>query len=167
MTLHDQFGEGDGEMGLELYDEQYREALGWGAGNAGESVPWSAKKPVAYFSAGGGAVNRGNRSKLFVISKEHPHLLETSAKATKCEHMSTYKYNVYAYGHCGWSRRIHELAMMETVVLVEDSICREFMHGLFSPSIDHLAVAENFADIPEKMAAALADEAGGGRMAAR
>lgn len=65
--------------------------------------------------------------------------------------MSEFRYNVYAYGHCGWSRRIKELAMLRTVVLVEDSICREYVHGLFEPNVDHLPVREDFSDLVEKM----------------
>ena len=96
-----------------------------------------------------GANLRGNRSKLPKIAKKHPESLEVSSNATDLNHMARYRMNVYAYGHCGWSRRIHELCMMKTAVLMEDSPCREYMHWIFKPGKHYLPVAADFSDLHE------------------
>jgi hypothetical protein len=142
LTLHDQFGFGapdNGGMSLTRYAARYKEASSWGEGKQ-----YSGKIPKAYFSAGGGATLRGNRGKLFKL--QSPHLQPDNISHTM-DYMAGFQYNVYAYGNCGWSRRIHELAMMETVVLIEDSPCREYMHGLFQGGQDHIPVADNFEDL--------------------
>lgn len=149
LTLHDMFGSGDGEMGLALYAKRFEQALEWSG-----SKQWGSLENVAFFSAGGGAVTRGNRSHLFQISKSHGKYLNSTPHARGMDVMSDFRYNVYAYGHCGWSRRIKELAMLRTVVLVEDSSCREYVHGLFEPNVDHLPVKEDFSDLVERMEAA-------------
>ena len=62
-------------------------------------------------------------------------------------YMAQFKYNVYAYGHCGWSRRIHELAMMNTGVLMEESPCNEYLHGVFVPGKHYLPVNGDFSNL--------------------
>ena len=53
LTLHDQFGAGDGTMSLEMYEEKYRMALEWTDGS--NALPFKDRVDVAFFSAGGGA----------------------------------------------------------------------------------------------------------------
>jgi hypothetical protein len=146
LTLHDMFGEGNGEMGLGMYARLYARSLDW-SGDAS----WKELNKKAFFSAGAGAQFRGNRTQLQNISEAHPELLNTSRGGVKMNVMAEYQYNVYAYGHCGWSRRIRELAMLRTVVLVEESVCREYVHGLFQPGIDHIPVKEDFSDVVEQL----------------
>lgn len=55
-----------------------------------------------------------------------PHVV-THSGTIKVQDMAAYQGNIYAYGHCGWSRRVHELAMMKTVVFMEHSMCREYV----------------------------------------
>lgn len=146
MTLSDMFGSGDGTMGLALYAKMFAKALDWSGDKS-----WETLENVAFFSAGGGATTRGNRSHLFDISKDHGEFLNATPHARGMEVMSNFRYNVYAYGHCGWSRRIKELAMLRTVVLVEESSCNEYIHGLFRPNVDHLPVNEDFSDLVDTM----------------
>ena len=49
---------------------------------------------------------------------------------------------------------------METVVFMEDSICREYVHTLFESGVDHVPVDESFRDLGAKAAEWAA---GGGR----
>lgn len=149
MTLSDMFGGGDGTMSLSLYAEKFAKALDWSG-----DTPWETLENVAFFSAGGGATTRGNRSHLFAISKAHSNYLNATPHARGMDVMSDFRYNVYAYGHCGWSRRIKELAMLRTVVLLEESSCAEYVHGMFQPDVDHMPVSEDFADLVAKMEAA-------------
>lgn len=162
LTLSDQFGWGApnyGAMSLSRYNERYTEATAWGGGKT-----FGEKVPKAYFSASGGAVKRGNRAKLF--KQESPHL-HPDVTAHTMDYMAGFQYNVYAYGNCGWSRRIHELAMMETVVLMEFSPCREYMHGLFEEGVDHIPVEDDFSDVIPALEKGLASPKEAEAMAAR
>ena len=49
-------------------------------------------------------------------------------------------------GHCGWSRRLHELALMRAAVLMENSTCHEYLHYAFAPE-HYVAVATDFHDV--------------------
>ena len=146
LTIHDQFGFGTGRMSLERYHERFNEAKGWEEGES--ATAWADKAPQSIFSGPRGSGQRGNRSKIFKLKSE---FLNTSTSPMKVEEFTGFRSNVYAYGHCGWSRRIHELVMMKTVVMMEHSICREYMHGVFEPGKDHIAVAEDFSDLPAKL----------------
>lgn len=88
-------------------------------------APWESKEEVLFFSASPGAAERGNRSNIFKIQSP---LFKTVPKPFPLREYGKYQYLVYAYGHCGWSRRLHELAFMNAVVFMEESSCREFMH---------------------------------------
>jgi hypothetical protein len=169
LTLHDMFGEGDGEMKLSTYKKKYEMALGWSYDQEIPDSPqtWDARTNQAFFSASGGAVKRGNRSNIYKQAKGNEDLLVATYKPCSMYDMGRYRYNIYAYGHCGWSRRVKELAMLESVALVEDSVCREYVHGLFEPGVDHLPVNEDFSNLAEVLKEAIADEKESREMAAR
>eukprot|EP00038_Savillea_parva_P012975 m.208156 g.208156 ORF g.208156 m.208156 type:complete len:489 (+) comp24036_c0_seq1:41-1507(+) len=143
LTLHDQFGNGFGHMSLSMYKEKYDTAVQWEM----DTPAWSKKKPAAIFAGPRGSGSRGNRSRLFKLKSSALHITSDS---TTVRDMAEYQGNIYAYGHCGWSRRVHELATMDTVVFMEDSICREYFHAMFEPGVDHVAVAEDFSDLVTK-----------------
>eukprot|EP00039_Didymoeca_costata_P011099 m.152927 g.152927 ORF g.152927 m.152927 type:complete len:538 (+) comp15060_c0_seq1:197-1810(+) len=140
-TLHDMFGEGDGRMSIALYKTKYEDALTWNV------KKWKDKKSLAFFSAGAGAITRGNRSNIYKVKRAD--LLNASTRGTTMSTMGEYKYNIYAYGHCGWSRRVKELAMLDTVVLMEESICHEYVHHMFKNKEDYLPVTEDFSNLTE------------------
>eukprot|EP00730_Choanoeca_flexa_P020380 TRINITY_DN9957_c0_g1_i1.p1 TRINITY_DN9957_c0_g1~~TRINITY_DN9957_c0_g1_i1.p1 ORF type:complete len:508 (+),score=60.36 TRINITY_DN9957_c0_g1_i1:1741-3264(+) len=137
MTLHDQFGMPDGRMSMKLYELHYRQLVEWG------SRDWEAKQAKAFFSAGHSAVTRGNRSHLFNFSSPVIKTLEHNVPLSE---YGRYRYLIYAYGHCGWSRRLHELAFMKAGVLMEQSTCREYLHDLF-PTEDYVSIQEDFSDV--------------------
>ena len=162
LTLSDQFGWGApdyGAMSLTRYNERYTAASLWG-----ETTPFKEKTPKAYFSASGGALKRGNRAKLFKQESQH---LNPDSTAHTMGYMAGFQYNIYAYGNCGWSRRIHELAMMKTVVLMEFSPCREYIHGLFEEGVDHIPVKDDFSDVVPALEKSLALSEKAEQMAAR
>ena len=162
LTLHDQFGFGHpnyGGMSLQRYHERYAESVGWGG-----RQPFENKTGTAFFSADHGAADRGNRAAIFKLKSPY---LRPEKKSVDQNYYAKYQYNIYAYGHCGWSRRIHELALMDTVVLMEHSICREFFHGIFEPGVDHIPVAEDFSDLVEKLQASVTTPEAAARMGKR
>eukprot|EP00049_Salpingoeca_infusionum_P013795 m.257447 g.257447 ORF g.257447 m.257447 type:complete len:486 (-) comp15529_c1_seq1:2793-4250(-) len=156
MTLHDQFGEGTGDHLISLWHKRLEQLVSWGNG------AWLEKKNSAFFSAGFGATIRGNRSALFKM--ESP-LVTAIPHGFPLTEYGTYRYLIYAYGHCGWSRRLHELAMMRTVVLMEHSTCREYMHHLFEPGKDYVPVAEDFSNVEATMEKLAANEKASHEMA--
>lgn len=157
-TFHDQFGEGTGRMTFALWEQRSKQLADWGAGS------WDAKNNSLFFSAGYGAAVRGNRSHLFETGSPYvkavPHGFPLSE-------YGRYRYLAYAYGHCGWSRRLHELAFMDTVVFMEGSTCREYMHYAFDPDTDFVDVREDFADLRVKLEALVAKPDVARAMAAR
>lgn len=157
-TFHDQFGEGTGAMGLEIWDARSKQLSDWGDG------PWDGKNNSLFFSAGYGAAVRGNRSHLFDTGSAYVTALD---KGRPLSEYGKYRYLVYAYGHCGWSRRLHELAFMDTVVFMEDSTCREFMHYAFDEDTDFIAVREDFSDLRVKLEALIKTPDKARAMAAR
>jgi len=57
----------------------------------------------------------GNRSNIFKIQSP---LFKAVPKPFPLREYGKYQYLVYAYGHCGWSRRLHELAFMDAVIFM-------------------------------------------------
>jgi hypothetical protein len=143
-------------MDLATYRTRYQQLKDWGGG------PWDEKVNKMFFSAGAGAATRGNRSHIFEINSTYS---AAEARGFPLKEYGRYRYLVYAYGHCGWSRRLHELVFFSSVVLMEDSLCREYMHYAFEPSVHFIPVAEDFSDLEVKLLAAVEDEAGSREMA--
>ena len=166
LTLHDMFGDGSGAMSLPMYKAKYAQAMDWSY-HASQDYPqtWKARKDMAIFSAGGGATTRGNRSKIFKQAKGNEDVILALDRGKRMWDMGTYRYNIYAYGHCGWSRRVKELAMLDTVVLMEDSACREYVHGMFEPGVDFLPVKEDFSNLASVARKAKANAGESGQMA--
>ena len=88
-------------MGLKLYEERYGRLYTLGA------APMEQKRNKMFFSAGGGAVTRGNRGALFNLTQNA--FMELKAEGVALEEYGKYRSLVYAYGHSGWSRRLHEV----------------------------------------------------------
>lgn len=151
-----QLGGAGGEMALPLYAAKYSELQELGA-----PVPWREKKPTLFFS---GTNMRGNRAAIYQSRSPHITALMQVVPIADYGH---YRYLIYAFGHSGWSQRLRELALMDAVVLMEESRCHEFYQEAFEPGRDYVPVREDLADLDEKIAAAVADEAGSEAMAAR
>lgn len=157
MGFHDQFGaRASGAMSFRMYREFWKEldALNADSTDPGQGPPaWDKKEPTLFFSAGsqagrGRPKTRGYRKKLFNIDSERFVVVPESHPLSD---YAKHKYLVYAYGRCGWSRRIRELAFMEAVLFVESSNCSEyFMHSLV-PNKDYVPVAEDFSDLAGKV----------------
>ena len=138
-TLHDQFGLGTGQMSIDIWQRRQEILLQ-------SDIPWGDKNPTLFFSAKDGATSRGNRANLFAINSPHVNIV---GRPRPLSDYGEYQYLVYAYGHCGWSRRLHELAHLQSVVLMEGSPCREYMHHVFEEGVDYVAVREDFGDVQE------------------
>ena len=151
MSYHDQFGaRASGAMSLKMFEEKIEELDHLGP----QRHQWVGKEPKLFFSAGkgtgrGAASKRGHREQLFAVKSD---LTEIVRESHPLEKYATYKYLVYAYGRCGWSRRLHELAFMEVVVFMETSSCSEFYMGALTPGVDYVPVKEDFSDLAEKLA---------------
>ena len=163
LTLHDLFGLPNGTMSRGLYAARYAEAANW---TRALGLTYETRDPRPFFAASAGALTRGNRSLIYEqAAAAPPGTLHAVRKGTKLAEFARHRAHVYAYGNCGWSRRVHELMMMDTAVLMEHSICREFVHGAFEPGRDHIAVAEDFSDLVERSLAMLAPSAAAGTRA--
>ena len=146
MGFHDQFGAFYGTMSLTMYDrkfnilkDQYRRPA------------WKEKEQTILFTSGrsSGAGVRGHRKKLFKIKSP---LLKVENTHVPLEEYARHSYQVYAYGRCGWSRRIRELAFMKAVVFAEASPCREYFYDALRPSVDYVPVNEDFSNLAEEVA---------------
>ena len=155
-TLHDQFGMGDGRMSINMYQHRYQLLYITGNGT------WLGKDAHCFFSAGAGATTRGNRSHLF--NTDSPYM-KTVDHAVPISEYGQYRYLVYAYGHCGWSRRLHELAFMRAGILMEKSACREYVHHIFDPVNEYISVEEDFSDVRSWLQKLAANEEQSRRMA--
>lgn len=147
-------------MSLLMYRNRYENAIEVETAHPS----WKEKTNKVFFSAWRGATDRGNRSHLYKISSS---IFNISSKSIDVNHFGRYQYNIYAYGHCGWSRRIHELAFMNTVVFMEDSLCREYFHDQFLPGTEYVPVAEDFSDLEAQARRAFKEPEIGARMAQR
>eukprot|EP01147_Barroeca_monosierra_P005763 gene5763-9016_t len=157
-TAHDQFGLGSGEMSISLWEQ--REALL----HAIDVSDWKNKQPQLFFSAGEGASLRGYRANIFSINSSHVAAIPSSRPVHE---WGKYQYLLYAYGHHGWSRRLHELAQINAVVLMEESNCREYLHHAFEEGVDYISVAEDFSDVKQAMEALIKVPETSRRMAGR
>lgn len=150
MSLHDQFGSyGSGAMSLKMYARSTQRLSDW------DEVDWGDKTAQLFFSAGShpgkkAAYKRGFREKLFDIKSP---LFKTIYEEVEMTESSKYRYLVYAYGRCGWSRRVHELAFFHAAVFMEASNCTEFFMPKFEPMVDHVPVKEDFSDLQDKVEA--------------
>jgi hypothetical protein len=151
-----QLGGAGGEMALPLYAAKYSELEALGT-----PVPWREKKPTLFFS---GTNMRGNRAAIY--KSRSPHITALLEVVPIADY-GYYRYLIYAFGHSGWSQRLRELSLMDAVVLMEESRCREFYQLAFEPNKDYVPVREDLEDLDEKIAAAVADEAGSEAMARR
>jgi len=144
MGFHDQFGSFNGGMSLGAYDRQYSKLCRL------EAPAWGAKRRVLFFSAGAGAGadQRGHRRALF---EARSPLVEAVTNNTLLEKHAEYRYQVYAHGRCGWSRRLRELSFMQAVVFVEASKCHEYFLHALRPGVDYVPVAEDFSDLTGKL----------------
>ncbi len=145
-------------MNLQRYASRQADQASWWTGT------WDEKSNSAFFSAGGGATTRGYRKGIF---QNRSPFLTAIAHGVDLNKQAKYRGQVYAFGHCGWSRRIHELAVMESVVFMEDSPCHEFIHHVFDPWVDFVPVAMNFSDLAQRAEAQLKDVEGSRRMASQ
>lgn len=128
-------------------------ALRTGMLKALKNPSWDKKKKTAFWSAGsrGGPKkpkSRGFRSNLYAIKSE---LINISDADTRLEEYAQYQFQIYAYGRCGWSRRLRELTYMQAVVFMETSNCTEYFTSFFRPGVDYVPVAEDFSDLNEKI----------------
>jgi hypothetical protein len=147
MGFHDQFGAFYGDMGL----EEYAAKLGkFHEMQNLSTVPWEEKEAQLFFSSGAsrGAGVRGHRGALYTI--ESP-LFNVVDQNVPLEEYAKYRYQVYAYGRCGWSRRIRELAFIKGVIFAENSSCREYFFDEFRPGKDFVPVAEDFSNLEAKV----------------
>jgi hypothetical protein len=150
MSLHDQFGAyGSGAMSLKMYAGATDRLTKW------DSVDWEDKQDKLFFSAGShpgkkAAFRRGFRKQLLDIKSPLFHTVYEELEMTES---SKYRYLVYAYGRCGWSRRIHELAFFHATVFLEASNCTEFFMPKFEAMVDHIPVKEDFSDLQVKVEA--------------
>lgn len=55
--------------------------------------------------------------------------------------------NIFMCRYCGWSRRIHELLVINAVIFMETSPCMEYVHGLLRAHVDYEPVAQDFSDL--------------------
>jgi hypothetical protein len=155
MNFHDQFGSmASGAMSLRMYQanlDRLQDELG--------GPRWAGKIAKAFFSMGThtgkkASAKRGHRAALMGI--ESP-LFDIVQKETPLSESGTYKYLIYAYGRCGWSRRLHELAFTPAVVFLEGSNCSEFFLSQLEPGKDYIPVAEDFSDLQQAVERVHAD----------
>ena len=151
-------------MSLKMYEEAVAELDQLGPQHR---KAWATKEPKLFFSAGhgtgkGAASKRGHRKELFSITSDHTLIVEESHPLEK---YADFQYLVYAYGRCGWSRRLHELAFIEAVVFLEASSCTEFYLSALTPGVDYIPVAEDFSDLAEKLEALHAQPTRAAKMA--
>lgn len=133
--------------------------------------PWDQKNRQLFFSAGKmrgrkPSTKRGHRPVLFELQGKDP-LFDIVSEHHKLSDYGKYRYQVYAHGRCGWSRRIHELAFMKAVVFVEASPCNEYLLAGFEPGVDYVPVAEDFSDLAEQVAKMDAQPLAAAAMAAK
>ena len=152
MGFHDQFGAFNGAMSLGQYDRQFRKLSHL------DQPGWDAKERQLFFSSGAGAGSalRGHRQTLF--AKQSP-LMQVVTNNSLLEKYAEHRYQVYAHGRCGWSRRLREFGFMKAVVFVEDSQCEEYYLSALRPGVDYVPVAEDFSDLTGKLEAIDADPA--------
>ena len=140
LYYHTLYGLPDGTMSLEMYHAKFTalEHLGTNSG-------WDEKKDKLFFSATNA---RGHREKLFHIKSPY---LEAAHKNVPLKTYGEYKYNVYTYGHSGWSRRLREMMFMNTTVFMETSSCNEFFFDALQPGTDYVPVAEDLSDLRARL----------------
>lgn len=156
LYYHTLYGLPDGAMSLPLYQNK-RVALK----SMGASTTWDEKTPRLFFSA---TNKRGNRAKVFGLKSD---MIEAVTRNVPLSTYGQYRYQVYTYGHSGWSRRLRELAYMNSTVMMERSECEEFFFHGFKEGVHYQSVAEDLSDLAEKLAAAAGAEADSRAMAAR
>ena len=105
---------------------------------------WTDKDDKLFFSGNDNAVHRGFREVLFTL---HSPNVDVRTEVVPLAHYGQYRYLIYAYGHCGWSRRLHELAFMNATILMEQSPCTEYISNIFTKDKHYASVAEDFSDI--------------------
>ena len=148
MTLHDQFGiDKTGEMCLSLYNHRFETLL-----RMGNASSWHLKQNKMFFSGQPKAINRGQRDRLFELKDDAAEIINHDVKL---DQYGRYRFLIYAYGNCFWSRRMHELAVMNATVLVESAQCHEYFFDLFKEGEQYISVAEDFSDVKEKLHAAM------------
>lgn len=140
LYYHTLYGLPDGQMSLEMYHAKFT-ALE----HMGTNVKWDAKQDKLFFSATNA---RGHRAKLFDIKSPY---LEAVSKNVPLKKYGGYKYNVYTYGHSGWSRRLREMMFMNTTVFMETSSCNEFFFDSLHPGTDYIPVAEDLSDLQDRL----------------
>ena len=164
MNFHDQFGSmASGAMSLKMYQEnldRLRDELG--------GPSWAGKTNKAFFSMGShtgkkASAKRGHRAALMDLDSP---LFDIVQKDTPLSESGTYKYLIYAYGRCGWSRRLHELAFSPAVVFLEGSNCSEFFLSQLEPGKDYIPVAEDFSDLQQAVERVHADGKAAAKIAA-
>jgi hypothetical protein len=152
MGIHDRFGSfASGAMSFRMYEENWAELAQ--LGTPGDTTAWKAKASRMFFSAGklagkGKPSSRGHRANLFHIDSP---LLTVTEDTRPLKEYAEFKYSIYAYGRCGWSRRIHELAFIESAMFIEDSECTEYFMEVLEPGKDYVPVAEDFSDLVAKL----------------
>lgn len=150
MGFHDEFGaRASGAMSLRMYEENWENLLL----SAKTHKPWSEKVGKCFFSAGKqtgkkAAAKRGFRHVLFETKDE---LLDVRLEEYPLSKYAEFKYLVYAHGRCGWSRRIRELAFMDTTILLEASNCTEYYLSKLKANEDFVPVKEDFSDLAQKL----------------
>ena len=173
MGFHDQFGSrASGAMSFRMYREFWEELDALNSDGPAESdkrpPEWPDKEPALFFSAGkqagrGRPKTRGFRKNLFQIDSDKIKVVPESHPLSD---YAKYKYLVYAYGRCGWSRRIRELAFVEAVLFVETSNCSEYFMQSLVPNEHYVSVAEDFSDLAAKVDEIDADQKKAKRLAA-
>jgi hypothetical protein len=157
MTLHDQFGTArTGGMMLAQYYHKYDSLAAMRHKN------WQSKQHQLLFSANPNASHRGKRDELFKLKSQYARIV---VETLPMYEYSNYRYLVYAYGNCGWSRRMHELIPLNATMLVQDSECHEYYTSFFQPYKHYIPVAEDFSDVKEKLEAIAQDPVESERMA--
>lgn len=136
----------DGKMSLIQYQNIYEQLK-----KDGSPFEWEKKIPKMFFS---GLNERGHRADL--LRKRDSNMV-TLAMQVEMAKYGKYQYLVYTYGHSGWSRRLREMAFMNTVVLMENSSCHEFYWHPFKPGVHYIPVQEDLSDLSTRLAAAIAD----------
>lgn len=147
MNFHDQFGAGGGAMWPSTHKKN------WNRLCSIDRNEWDSKDSKLFFSAGHGtgqkrAIARGYRRALFQINSP---LMEVTEDSISLEENAKYKYLVYAFGRCGWSRRIHELAFFKSVVFIEESNCSEYFMSSIDPESDYIPVATDFSNLEGRL----------------
>ena len=146
MGFHDQFGAFYGDMSLTMYDQKFTVLK-----KEYRPPAWKTKESSILFTSGSsaGAGLRGHRIELAEIKSP---LLKVEDTHVPLEEYAKHRYQVYAYGRCGWSRRIRELSFMKAVVFAEASPCREYFYDALRPGTDYVPVAEDFSNLAEEVA---------------